>query len=74
MEEVVLPVSESFIIALVGGVSATFALLLSCLLKSRCYRVRICCIECDRAVIPSTELNNVSLERRVNLSNNREIT
>ena len=57
-----LPVSEAFIIALVGGASAIMALFLSCLLKSRCYRIRLGCIECDRQIIPTADLNRVNLE------------
>ena len=62
MSEPVLPVSESFIIAVVGCITASLGLFLSCLLKSRCYRIRICGIECDRQVVPSEDLARVNIE------------
>lgn len=57
-----LPVSESFIIAVAGCVTASFGIFLSCLLKSRCYRIRICGIECDRQVVQPEDLNHVNIE------------
>ena len=57
-----LPVSEGFIIAIFGGVGATLAGILACGLKSRCSRIKCCCIECDRDVIPSRDLNGVTVE------------
>ena len=56
-----LPVSEGFILAIFGGICAILAGILTCGLRSRCSRIKICCIECDRDVIPSTELNGVSV-------------
>ena len=57
MEELNLPVSESFIIAVVGGITASLALMCSCILKSRCYRIRFCGIECDRQVLTIDDLH-----------------
>lgn len=54
-----LPVSEAFIIALLGGLTGVLGMSLTCCLKSRCSHIKMCCIECDREVIPVTELNSV---------------
>ena len=56
-----LPVSEGFIIAIIGAMGALLAGILTCGLRSRCSRIKICCIECDRDVIPSTELNGIGV-------------
>lgn len=57
-----LPVSEGFIIAIFGGMGALLAGILACGLKSRCSRIKCCCVECDRDVIPARDLNNVSVD------------
>ena len=57
-----LPVSEGFIIAIFGGLGATLAGILACGLKSRCSRIKCCCIECDRDVIPASNLPDVRVE------------
>lgn len=55
-------VSEGFMIAIFGGFSALIAGVLSCALKSRCTRIKCCGVECERNVIPASELNNVHVE------------
>ena len=57
-----LAVSEGFIIAMFGGFSALITGILMCVLKSRCSRIKCCCLECDRNVIPSSELNSIRVE------------
>ena len=57
-----LPVSESFMITIFAGFAGVLAGVLACGLKSRCSRIKCCCIECDRNVIPPDQLNNVRVE------------
>ena len=59
-----LPVSESFIIALFGGISGIVMLILSCGLKSRCVRIKCGCWECDRDVLEPQHFASVDVSRR----------
>mgnify|MGYP003651207681 CR=1 FL=1 len=54
-------VSEGLILSVFGGIGALFAGILTCVLRSRCSRIKICCMECDREVIPSTELTGIGV-------------
>ena len=58
----VLPVSEGFILALFGGFVGFVGGILTCALKSRCSRIKCCCLECDREVLPPKDLNSVNVE------------
>jgi len=60
-----LPVSESFLLGIFAGGGACIAGILSCALKSRCSKIKIACIECDRQVLTGDDLRNVE----VNLGN-----
>jgi hypothetical protein len=58
-----LPISEGFILAIVGSLSACVALIFKFILKSRCSNISLCCgfVNCKREVIPSASINDVEL-------------
>ena len=58
----VLPVSEGFILALFGGFVGFVGGILTCALKSRCSRIKCCCVECERDVLPPADLNTATIE------------
>ncbi len=51
-----MPVSEGFILAIVGVASGLCGAFLSFLLKSRCSKIKMCCVECERNVIEAKDL------------------
>ena len=59
-----LPISESFLITIIAAIGTLIAGILACALKSRCSRIKCCCIECDRIVIPPSELNQINMPER----------
>jgi len=44
----VLPVSESFLIGCLGALAGICGGVLTCILRSRCVKIKCCGIECDR--------------------------
>jgi len=58
-----LPISEGFILAIIGSASACVAFILKFILKSRCSNISLCCglIDCKREPIPANSLNDVEL-------------
>ena len=50
-----LPIREGFMIAILVGVGSLIAGILTCALKSRCTKIKCCCIECDRDVLPNPD-------------------
>ena len=61
-----LPVSESFILALVGVFSGIAGAFLSFLLKSRCAKIKCCCIECERNVLEAKDLEVADVKIKTN--------
>jgi len=51
--------SEGLIISLFGGLSALFLSLCACVLKSRCTKIKLGCIELERDVIGVSEFESV---------------
>lgn len=49
-----LPISESFLIACIGVVAGMCGGFLTCILRSRCIRIKCCGIECERQ-LPDTQ-------------------
>ena len=62
-----LPITESFMITVLAGGSAVLAMVLTCALKSRCIRIKVCCIECDRSVLTANDLATVSIDTTPNV-------
>jgi len=62
-----MPVSESFILAIVGVFSGFCGAFLSFLLKSRCSKIKMCCVECERNVIDPKDLEvaNVKIKNTI---------
>ena len=56
------PLSESFIITIVGAFLGCISGMLACILKSRCSKIKFCGIECLRDPIPVTELDKVDVD------------
>jgi len=56
------PLSESFIITIVGALLGCISGMLACVLKSRCSKIKFCCIECLREPIPVAELDKVEVD------------
>ena len=48
---------ESFILTIVASTSAGIGLLLTYFLKSRCKKITLCCIQCDRDPIELTTID-----------------
>lgn len=46
-------IDDTFVLALVGMLGGGGAACLAYFLKSRCVRIRCCCLECERDVLPS---------------------
>jgi hypothetical protein len=57
-----LPISEGFLLSAGAMLMGVAAGCLSCVLKSRCQKIKCCGIECERDVIPSQDLANVSVQ------------
>ena len=55
-------VSESFIIACIGIACGALGGVLTCALRSRCSKIKCCCIECDRQVLTAAEMRNTNIE------------
>jgi len=51
--------SEGLIISLFGGISAMLVSLCACVLKSRCTKIRLGCIELERDVIGASDFATV---------------
>lgn len=51
-----MPVSEGFILAIIGIASGLCGAFLSFMLKSRCAKIKCCCVECERNVIDAKDL------------------
>ncbi len=49
----------------IGAIGGVIAMILSCILKSRCSKIRCCCFEVERDVIRSSQLHNVSVQNPV---------
>lgn len=64
--ESILPVSESFILAIVGVFSGIAGAFLSFLLKSRCAKIKCCCVECERNVIDAKDLEIADVKIQTN--------
>ena len=62
-----MPVSESFILAIIGVFSGFCGAFLSFLLKSRCSKIKMCCLECERNVIDAKDLEvaNVKVKNTI---------
>jgi len=62
-----LPVSETFLIGCIGLIGGMCGGFLTFLLRSRCSKIKCCCIECERVVSDSPqepiEVRAVSLNR-----------
>jgi hypothetical protein len=56
------PLSESFVITIVGALLGCVSGVLACVLKSRCSTIKCCGIECQRVPIPITELDKVEVD------------
>jgi len=68
------PLSESFIITIVGAFLGCISGMLACILKSRCSKIKCCGIECNREPIPVAELDNVVVDMTpVNLKSSSRI-
>lgn len=52
--------NESFILTLIGIFGGGLGVLLSYFLKSRCTRIKLGCIRCEREPIVVTEIDNVN--------------
>jgi hypothetical protein len=65
-ENLELPVSESFLLGLFAGFAACVAGILSCALKSRCTKIKLCCFECDREVLKGDDLKNIKIDTGTN--------
>lgn len=57
-----LPISEGFLLSAGAMIFGCFAGLLTCILRSRCQKIKFGCIECERDVIPSTDLASVNVD------------
>lgn len=42
---------ESFVLTIVASISAMVGVMFSYFLKSRCKRIDVCCVKCDREVV-----------------------
>jgi hypothetical protein len=51
-------ISETSIISIMGILAGCFAGCLTYMLKSRCVRIKCGCLELERDVIPSNNINN----------------
>jgi len=51
-----MPVSEGFILAIIGIASGLCGAFLSFMLKSRCAKIKCCCVECERNVLDAKDL------------------
>jgi hypothetical protein len=49
-----LPISESLILACVGALAGMCGAFLTCILRSRCVKIKCCGIECERQ-LPNTQ-------------------
>jgi len=56
------PLSESFIITIVGALIGACSGVLACVLKSRCSTIKCCGVECRREPIPVAELDKVDVD------------
>ena len=65
MSEFALPVSESFLIGVLGMLAGLCGGCLTCLLRSRCSKIKFCGIECERNVSDNVEAVDV---RSVNVN------
>lgn len=63
-----LPVSESLILACIGAFAGMCGALLTCILRSRCVRIKCCGIECERQ-LPDTQPDTIDV-RAVSVSRN----
>ena len=52
-------ISETSIISIMGILAGCFAGCLTYMLKSRCVRIKCGCLELERDVIPSNNINNI---------------
>ena len=57
-----LPVSESFILTVVGILTGFVGAVLTFCLRSRCSSIKCCCVECVRDVVPTNDIGSVSIE------------
>jgi len=57
-----LPVSEGFIISIIGIFGGIFGGFLTFLLRSRCKNIKCCCVECEREVLQGNELQAVQVD------------
>ena len=53
--------NSAFLLTAFGLLGGAIAMCLSCVLKSRCSRIKACCVECDRDVVSEAELRNVEV-------------
>jgi hypothetical protein len=68
------PLSESFIITIVGAFLGAISGILACILKSRCSNIKCCGIECTREPIPIAELDKVEIDMTpVNLKSSSRV-
>ena len=61
-----LPVSESFLITCIGIIAGIFGAFFTCILRSRCVKIKFCGVECDRQ-LPDTIPEPIEL-RAVNVN------
>lgn len=62
-----LPVSETFLIGCVGALAGLCGAFFTCILRSRCSRIKFCGVECERVVTdtpqPPIEVRAVNVNR-----------
>ena len=51
-----LPVSESFILSVIGATGALISIIFASMRKSRCNQIKCFCFECNRDVMSKEEL------------------
>jgi len=68
------PLSESFVITIVGALLGACSGILACILKSRCSTIKCCGVECRREPIPIAELDKVEIDMTpVNLKSSSRV-
>ena len=57
-----LPISEGFLLSAGAMIITCVGGILTCILKSRCTKIKFCGIELERDVIPSANLSSVQVD------------
>ena len=57
-----MPISEGFLLSAGAMFFGMCAACLTCILKSRCKKISVCGVSCERDVIPASELDSVNVD------------